>query len=82
MRYRPRMGMIQIRNVPEDLHRRLKARAAEQGVTLSDYLLHMAEREIERPSLTELAERIRRQGRVDFGVSTAEIVRQLRDGVT
>jgi plasmid stability protein len=58
--------MIQIRNVPDDLHRKLKVRAAEQGLTLSDYLLAMAERESGRMTTKELAERIRRRGRVDI----------------
>jgi antitoxin FitA len=73
------MGMIQIRNVPDDLHRRLKVRAAEKGITLSDYLLQMAEREAELPTFAELSERIRGRGRLDFSVSTAEIIRELRD---
>src|SRR5437762_2528893 len=42
--------MIQIRNVPGDLHRRLKARAALAGMSLSDYLLH----EIRRAALEDL----------------------------
>ena len=71
--------MIQIRNVPDQLHRRLKVRAAEQGLTLSDYLLRMAEREAGKPTIEELSERIRQQGRVELGVSTADLVRQLRD---
>jgi plasmid stability protein len=71
--------MIQIRNVPDDLHRKLKVRAAEEGLTLSDYLLRMAEREAELPTLAELSERIRGRGRLDFPVSSAEIIRELRD---
>jgi len=71
--------MIQIRNVPDGLHRRLKSRAAEEGLTLSDYLLRMAEREAGRPTIAELTERIRQRGRVRTDVSAAEIVRQLRD---
>jgi antitoxin FitA len=71
--------MIQIRNVPDDLHRRLKIRAAEQGVSLSDYLLRMAEREAGRPTIEELSERIRRRGRVRLSVPTADIIRELRD---
>jgi predicted nucleic acid-binding protein len=47
-------GMIQIRNVPNELHRRLKARAALAGMTLSGYLLHEIRRVAERPSLEEL----------------------------
>jgi plasmid stability protein len=73
------MAMIQIRNVPEDLHRKLKVRAAEQGLTLSDYLLRMAAQEAEMPTLEELSERIRRQGRVDVGESSASIIRRMRE---
>jgi antitoxin FitA len=73
------MGMIQIRNVPDELHRRLKARAAEEGMTLSDYLLRMAEREAERVSFDELNERIRRRGRVELKESPDDIIRRMRD---
>jgi antitoxin FitA len=71
--------MIQIRNVPDRLHRKLKARAAEQGLTLSDYLLRMAEREADRPTIAELTERIRRRGPARTDISAAEIVREMRD---
>jgi len=71
--------MIQIRNVPEPLHRKLKARAAEQGLSLSDYLLRMAEREAGRVTIEELTERIRSRGRVRNGVSAAEVIREMRD---
>jgi antitoxin FitA len=73
------MTMIQIRNVPDRVHRRLKARAAEEGLTLSDYLLRMAEREAELPTLEELSERIRGRGRAGSLRSSAEIVRELRE---
>ena len=75
----PNMAMIQIRNVPDDVHRRLKARAAEQGLTLSDYLLRMAEREAGRPTIAELTERIRRDEPVDLREAPAEIIRRMRD---
>jgi antitoxin FitA len=71
--------MIQIRNVPDDLHRRLKVRAAEKGISLSDYLLRMAEREAARPTIAELSERIRQRGRVQLTESPADIVRRMRD---
>jgi antitoxin FitA len=71
--------MIQIRNVPDDLHRRLKVRAAEKGISLSDYLLRMAEREAARPTIGELSERIRQRGRVQLTESPADIVRRMRD---
>lgn len=73
------MGMIQIRNVPDDLHRKLKARAAEEGLSLSEYLLRMAEREAERPTIAELTERIRSRNPRKLGFSAADVVRELRD---
>jgi antitoxin FitA len=70
--------MIQIRNVPDDLHRTLKARAAEQGLSLSDYLLRMAEREAGRVSWEEMSARIRRRGRVSVKTRPADIIREHR----
>jgi antitoxin FitA len=72
--------MIQIRNVPDELHRKLKTRAAELGLTLSDYLLRMAEREAGRPTISELTERIRAQRRIRLPDGTVErVVREMRD---
>jgi len=74
--------MIQIRNVPDDLHGKLKARAAQRGLALSDYLLRMAEREADTLSIEELTERIRRRGPVKRGVSAADIIRELRGPIS
>jgi len=52
------MSMIQIRNVPEALHRKLKVRAAMEGLSLSDFLLREIERTAARPSPEELAHRL------------------------
>ena len=71
--------MIQIRNVPDHLHRRLKVRAAELGLSLSDYLLHMAEREAGRPTIAELTERIRRQGPSKLTEPPSAEIRRMRD---
>lgn len=71
--------MIQIRNVPEDLHRTLKARAAQAGVSLSDYLLEEARRAAERPTLGELLERIRSRPRPRSRGSSADAIRRHRD---
>jgi antitoxin FitA len=70
--------MIQIRNVPDSLHRKLKMRAAEQGMSLSDYLLRLAEDEAEKPTIRELSERIRRRGRARPGPSAADLIREDR----
>ena len=50
--------MIQIRNVPDHLHRTLKVRAAKAGMSLSDYLLDEVRRVAERPTLEEMLERL------------------------
>ncbi len=51
--------MIQIRNVPDELHRTLKVRAAQAGMTLSEYLLAEIEQVAEKPTLSEMMERLR-----------------------
>ena len=71
--------MVQIRNVPNELHRRLKARAALAGRTLSDYLLHEIRRVAERPSLEELRTRFTGRSAVTPSVPPARAVRIERD---
>jgi len=71
--------MIQIRNVPDELHRALKARAALEGMSLSDYLLREARRAAERPSLEELRARLRERRPVRPRVKPARAVRAERD---
>jgi antitoxin FitA len=71
--------MIQIRNVPEPLHRKLKARAAEDGLTLSDFLLREAQRAAQRPSLSELRERLAGRTPVTVRERPARLIRRERD---
>ena len=71
--------MIQIRNVPDELHRVLKARAASEGMSLSDYLLSEVEKVAEKPTLRELMERLRQDEPVELSESPAEVIRQMRD---
>ena len=71
--------MIQIRNVPEPLHRKLKARAAIEGMTLSDYLLKEMRNSAERPSLRELRGRLNKRRPISPKVSPAEAVRHERE---
>ncbi len=73
------MTMIQIRNVPDTLHRRLKARAALAGKSLSDFLLAEIERVAERPDVAELRARIRSRPPVVLAESAAKAVRAERD---
>jgi antitoxin FitA len=72
------MKMIQIRNVPDDLHRALKARAARQGTTLSDLILTELPRLANRPSPEQVLERVRRRSPVG-GPPAAELIRAERD---
>lgn len=71
--------MIQIRNVPEELHRKLKSRAALAGMSLSDYLRREVERVAERPSLEEIGQRLRNRRRVRMRVPPARVVREERE---
>lgn len=71
--------MIQIRNVPDEVHRRLKARAAEEGISLSDLLLREAVRLVERPSRAALLERIRRRSSITPSEPIADAVRAERN---
>lgn len=71
--------MIQIRNVPEGLHRELKARAARAGMTLSDYLLDVIRKAAERPEPEELLRRLRELSRVNPPESPADAVRAERE---
>lgn len=71
--------MIQIRHVPEPLHRRLKARAATEGMPLSDYLLREIERVAERPAIEELRERLRGRSPFSPRLSPAKAVRRERE---
>jgi len=71
--------MIQIRNVPEMLHRRLKSRAALEGMSLSDYLLAELRRVAERLSLVELRERLEKRPATDPEPSPEEAIRAERE---
>lgn len=71
--------MIQIRNVPDDLHRKLKDRAARSGMTLSDYLLSEIEPLADKPTLSELMDRIRSREPVELDEPPSATIRRLRD---
>ena len=71
--------MIQVRNVPEATHRRLKARAAMEGVSMSQYVMSAIERALERPSRRELLAAIRRLPEVTLDQSPADVLRAERN---
>jgi len=71
--------MIQLRNVPDALHRGLKARAAMAGMSLSDYLLAEIREIAERPTLVELRERLHRRKPVRSELDSARLLREERE---
>ena len=71
--------MIQIRHVPEDVHARLKARAAAAGMSLSDYLLREITFLASRPTWDEIFEEIDREGPIATGIDWAETIREERE---
>jgi antitoxin FitA len=72
------MKMIQIRNVPEELHRSLKERAAREGTTLSDLILSDLPRIAHRPTPEQVLARIERRAPVG-GAPASELIRSERD---
>lgn len=73
------MAHIQIRNVPEDVHRTLKERAAKSGMSLSEYLRAEVTELARLPTLEELTERVRKRSRVRLEPSAAELIREARE---
>lgn len=69
---------IQIRNVPEELHRTLKSRAALAGMSLSDYLFQEARKLVGRPTLEELRQRLHQRRPVTGAIDAAALIREER----
>ena len=71
--------MIQIRNVPDSVHRKIKARAAEAGMTLSDYLLAAVERLASFVPREQMLPRLHSRARVSLRTPAADIIRSERE---
>jgi plasmid stability protein len=71
--------MIQIRDVPDDIHGILKARAAREGVSLSDYLKRELQRTAARPSIQEWLDRAQQAKPISANITPAQAVRELRE---
>jgi antitoxin FitA len=71
--------MVQIRNMPDTMHRILKAKAALAGMSLSDFLLAEMRLVAERPSIEELRARVRNRTKFEGLTPAADIIRQERD---
>ena len=71
--------MIQIRNVPAEIHRRLKVRAAVEGISMSDYVLREIRKSLDRPTRQEVLERLKAQPVRKFRHSATDVIRSERD---
>jgi plasmid stability protein len=71
--------MVQIRNVPTELHRRLKARAAIEGMSMSDYVMRELRKALDRPTRHEILERLRAQPVRRLERRAADVIRAERD---
>ncbi len=71
------LTMVQIRNVPSDFHRRLKARAAMEGMSMSDYVLREVGKALEKPTRRDVLNRIRARGTAK-AISSAQIIGEER----
>jgi plasmid stability protein len=72
--------MIQVRNVPDRLHRELVRRARARGQSLTQYIEQVLEREVARPDAAEVFQRIRAREPVDLRVPAAQLIREERTG--
>ncbi|MYG62485.1 MAG: toxin-antitoxin system HicB family antitoxin [Acidimicrobiales bacterium] len=73
------MTSLQIREIPEELHRRLKARAALEGQSMSEYVLRELRRSLDIPTRQEMMERIAALDHIEVTESPADAVRAIRD---
>jgi hypothetical protein len=73
------MKTIQIRNVPDDVHRVLRTRAAAGGVSLSDFALGELERVAQQPPVSDLLQRARSRAGGTQGAAVVAAVRAIRD---
>jgi len=71
--------MIQVRDVPDQVHSTLKARAAREGMSLSDFIKRELERTAERPTMRAWLELTQRIRPIPAKRSAAQVVRELRD---
>lgn len=70
---------IQIRNVPGQLHRHVKSRAAMEGLSISEWLIQLVKKSLEKPSRQEVLERVAERSAVEISTPISEILNQERD---
>jgi plasmid stability protein len=72
--------MIQIRNVPDTVHRKVKSKAAEEGLSMSDYLLREIQRLADRPSPADLKRMLAKMRPLELTETPEQMIRAMRDG--
>ncbi len=70
---------VQIRGVADAMHRQLKARAASEGLSISDYVRRLIEKDLKRPSWADFEERAARLKPIALPETTAQMIRRERD---
>ena len=73
--------LIQIRDVPDEVHKKLKSRAAASGQSLTEYLREMLVKSADRPTPEELAARIRARGPLELDEPSEVTIRRMRDSL-
>ena len=71
--------MVQVRNVPVEFHRRLKARAAIEGMSMSDYVMRELRKSLDLPTRQEVLDRLRAQPARRLKRAAADVIRAERD---
>ena len=71
---------LQIRNVPEEIHAAVRMRAAEAGISVSDYLLRLVAETVSRPSMADIVARARQLARAGGGAKRADVAAAVRAG--
>jgi antitoxin FitA len=71
--------MLQVRSVPSELHRRLKARAAMEGLSMSDFVLREIRKALDRPTREEILARLRARPVRRIRTKAADVIRSERD---
>lgn len=72
------MGALQVKNVPAELHDALRARAKNEGMSVSDYLLDLLRRDLSRPTTREWFEKLSRLEPAATDIDSAAVVRAVR----
>ncbi|MEQ1931464.1 MAG: hypothetical protein ABL957_13185 [Parvularculaceae bacterium] len=70
---------VQIRELPEATHRKLKMRATEEGLSMSEYLKRLIERDLQRPRWSEIKARMLEMGPIELSESPTDAIRRERD---